>query len=162
MNENHPSDRQRDSSKYLLANPNPGESVIYSSDMKEDEFIDENETNPISTLNTNELEYDEDLSARITSNSFERNRKKQSKGQNYQSTLHPNKSQMNRNLNKKQQQVYQQQQGFYYQSEANDELEYYNDENEDFDEDYDEENISTQQPLNRINVQSTKQTTNKV
>ena len=47
MSENHPSDRQRDSSKYLLANPNSAESIIYSSDMKEDEYIDETETTKV-------------------------------------------------------------------------------------------------------------------
>jgi hypothetical protein len=171
MSENHPSDRQRDSSKYLLANPNSAESIIYSSDMKEDEYIDETETNPVSVLNPNESEYDEELSTRMRSNSFERNRKKQAKGPHYQPSAHPNKGQMNRNLSKKQQQVYQQQQqqhqqqqqqSYYYQSEANDDLDYYNDENEDFNEDYDEENISIQQPLNRINVPLAKQTASKV
>jgi len=119
MSENHPSDRQRDSSKYLLANPNSAESIIYSSDMKEDEYIDETETNPVSVLNPNESEYDEELSTRMRSNSFERNRKKQAKGPHYQPSAHPNKGQMNRNLSKKQQQVYQQQQQQQQQQETN-------------------------------------------
>ena len=163
MSENHPLDRQRDNSKYMLANPNAGESIIYSSDMREDEFIDEAETNPASVLNTNDAEYEEELSPRMRSNSFDRNRKKQSKGQHYQSVTHTNRGQINRNINKKMQQSYQQpqQQGYYYQSEANEDIEYY-DENEDFNEDYDEENNSVQQPLNRLNVQSAKQLTSKV
>lgn len=141
-------------SKYMVTvNTNTGESIIYSSDLKDDDF-EENEIIPnnLSLINSNEIEYEEDFNGRNLENKNKK-RPKSVNSQYYQPQItgQPVKSQSNRNLKK--QQAYQQ--GHYYQQqqiEANDDFEYYPDENEEYNEEIEDENYSVQQPINRSNV----------
>lgn len=165
MSDNHLADRQRDASKissttankYIIAST--GESILYTTDLKDDDFQDENDPNQISILNANEPEYEDDFAnanSRMRSNSLDKNKKKPQKTstQQQQQQQQAYYSQMKSNQrNKKTHHHHQSSGGYYYQNpEQNEEFEYYQDDNEEFNDDQDE-SYAVQQPLNRMNMQ---------
>lgn len=143
MSDNHLTDRQRESSKYIIAT-NQGESIIYTNEMKDDEqFHEEDQMNPVSELQTNEVEYEDEYQTtnnRNRSNSFDNKKKNKSK-QNVQ-YYQQQQNKPNRNVKKHQHQGY-----YYQQTDPNEDFEYYAEENEEY-EDNDEESFQVQQPLN--------------
>lgn len=160
MSDNHLNDRQRDvniissssTNKYILTST--GESILYTGDLKDDEFQDENDPNQISILNSNDPEYEDDYAnSRIRSNSLIKKKQMQQQKNTSQQPQQQQQfySQMktNQRNNKK-----THHQGFYYQQpDPNEELEYYQDENEEFNDDHEDESFAVQQPLNRMNMQ---------